>query len=145
MLLAIVFGVLAGCGAVVEPEARELFVPGLRGGNLNLSVTDTTGDLVEVRAVPGAELGAEGNDLNGQTPVLAKRAAGPNEVRILWISSACEMAARMTISRPNKITISPGLMEEDCGDIFNYRAVVLVFRGPVQPAALELELEATAR
>jgi len=130
--------VIAACGSTVEPRAPGvLTVPGMIGTDSQMVIVDETGELVDVRALSDEALGRAAALLQG--PIAAQAGAAPTEARIVWVSSACETSSRLTISNPNKVTITPGPMV-DCDAVANYRAVDLVFRVPVNPAALFVEI-----
>ncbi len=129
---------LTACSTTVIPrQPRVLTVPGVVGNDIQLEIVDETGELVDARAISGEELGGTPMPLEGQ--IVAWAGPTPNEVRLVWISFACETAGRLTISNPNKVTITPGPMA-DCHAIGNHRAVDLVFRGPVNAPALQVDL-----
>ena len=130
--------VLAACGTTVVPrQPRVLTVPGVVGTDMQLEIVDETGELVDARAISGEELSTTPMPLEGQ--IVAWPGPTRNEVRVVWISSACETAGRLTIASPNKVTIKPGRMVA-CLAIGNHRAVDLVFRGPVNAPALQVDL-----
>lgn len=126
--------VLAACGTTIVP--REPRVVAL-GGGLALEVVDETGGLIDARAVTGEA--NRGLEMPLEGAIAAQAGSTLNEARIVWISTICETSARLTISNPNKVTITAG-PRGDCGDMGRVRAVDLVFRGPVNAAALQVEL-----
>jgi hypothetical protein len=134
---------LAACGTMIVPqESRILTVPGIVGTDMQLEIVDNTGDLVDIRALAGAELAAvDPPRLNVDRPNLIDARAGstPNEALIVWVSFACETTGQLMISLPNKITITPGPMS-GCDAAGIQRALVLTFRGPVNAPELQLEL-----
>jgi hypothetical protein len=126
--------VLAACGTTIVP--REPRVVAL-GGGLALEIVDETGELRDARAVTGEA--NRGLEMPLEGPIGAQAGSTLNEARIVWISTICETSAQLTISNPNKVTITPG-PRGNCGDMGRVRAVDLVFRGPVNAAALQVEL-----
>ena len=133
--------VLTACGTTVIPrQPRVLTVPGVVGTDMQVEIVDETGQLVDALAISGEELTTTPMPLDGQ--IVAWPGPTPNEVRVVWISSACETAGRLTISNPNKVTITPGPMV-GCLAIGNHRAVDLVFRGPVNAPGLQVDLRPT--
>ena len=126
--------VIVACGTAIVP--REPRVVDL-GGGLALEIVDETGELMDARAVTGEAIGGVEMPLEG--PISAQAGSTLNETRIVWISTVCETGARLTISNPNKVTITPG-PRGDCGDMGRVRVVDLVFRGPVNASALQVEL-----
>jgi len=126
--------VIVACGATIVP--REPRVVNL-GGGLALEIVDETGELMDASAVTGEAIGGVEMPLDG--PIAAQAGLTLNEARIVWISSVCETSARLTISNPNKVTITPG-PRGACGDVGRVRVVDLAFRGPVNARALQVEL-----
>jgi hypothetical protein len=139
VVVALVLGLVgAACGASVVPrEPRVITVSEVTGSEMALEIVDETGDLVDAAAVGRAALGTVARPL--EDAIAAEAGAAPNQIRIVWISWACETSGRMTISDAGRITIAPG-PADGCDAIPNYRAVDLAFRGPVNVPALELEL-----
>jgi hypothetical protein len=139
--LALVIGlVIAACGTTIVPRAPQvLTVPGMVGTDMQLEIVDETGELVDARALSGEALRAVAMPLEGL--IAAQAGSTPNEARIVWLSFACETSGRLTISNPNKVTITPSPRATGCDAIGNHRAVDLVFRVPVNPAALQVELQ----
>ena len=130
--------VIVACGTTVVPrQPQSITVPGMVGSDMQLEVVDETGELVDARAVTGEALRAVAMPLEGL--IAAQAGATPNEARIVWLSSSCETTGRLTISNPNKVTITPG-PRPACDAIGNHRAVELVFRVPVNAAAFDLEI-----
>jgi hypothetical protein len=130
---------LAACGTAIVPrEPLVLTVPGMVGTDMQLEIVDETGELVDAQALSREELGAFVVRLEG--PIVAWAGSTSNEARIMWISFSCETTGRLTISNPNKVTITPGPTAL-CPAIGNQRAVNLVFRVPVNPSALQVEVQ----
>ena len=129
---------LAACGTTVAPrQPQVLTVPGMIGTDMQMEIVDETGELVDARAVSGEALGAVKMPLEGM--IAAWAGSTSNEARIVWLSFSCTTSGRLTISNPNKVTITPA-PTTGCDAIGNHRAVDLVFRVPVNPAALQVEL-----
>jgi hypothetical protein len=130
--------VIAACGTtVVSGGPHVLTVPGMVGTDSQMVIVDETGELVNARALSGDAIVIAAKRLEG--PISALAGDATNEARIVWISSSCETSSRLTITNPNKVTITPGPLV-DCDAVGNFRAVDLVFRVPVNPAALYVEL-----
>jgi hypothetical protein len=130
--------VISACGTATVPrQPQMLTVPGMVGTDMQLEIVDETGELVDARAVTGEALRAVAMPLEGL--IAAWPGSTSNEARIVWLSFSCDTSGRLTISNPNKVTITPG-PRTGCDAIGNHRAVDLVFRVPVNPAALQVEL-----
>lgn len=128
---------VAACGTTVVPrEPRVITVPGMFGSEMTLQIVDETGELVDAAAVTGEALGAVAMPLEGSIAAVA--GAQPNQVRVVWISLACQISGQMRISSPGKISITNDPVNA-CDAIGN-RAVDLDFRVPVNVRALQLEL-----
>lgn len=129
---------ITACGTPVVPRQPQLItVPGMVGTDMQLEVVDETGELVDARAVTGEALRAVAMPLEGL--IGAQAGLAPNEARIVWLSSACETSGRLTISNPNRVTLTPG-PRAACDAIGNHRAVELVFRVPVNAPAFDVEI-----
>jgi hypothetical protein len=129
---------IAACGTTVVPRApRVLTVPGVVGSEMALQIVDETGELLDAAAVTGEALGAVAMPLEG--PIAAMAGAQPNEVRVVWISLACQISGQMRISSPGTISITNDPVDA-CDAIGNHRAVDLSFRVPVNVRALQVEL-----
>jgi hypothetical protein len=126
--------VIVACGTTIVPgEPRVVDL----GGGLALEIVDETGQLLDARAVTGESI--RGFEVPREGAIAAQAGSTVNEARIVWISTICETSARLTISNPNKVTITPG-PRGDCGDMGMVQVVDLVFRGPVNALALQVEL-----
>lgn len=130
--------VIAACGTPVVPRQPQVItVPGMVGTDMQLEVVDETGELIDARAVTGEALRSVAMPLEGL--IAAQAGLAPNEARIVWLSSSCETSGRLTISNPNRVTLTPG-PRAACDAIGNHRAVELIFRVPVNAPAFDVQM-----
>lgn len=152
MLVALVGGLLAGCGASQEtPKPSRVFIiqasemsPFIEdSAPLAVQVIDAGGLVESVRAATKDDAGVLPDWPIG-VPIQAATLPGTDRsILIEWIGSACDRAATVTLSpSADQIVVAPS-RTKSCDAVPSYRGVVVTFLGAVHEIQFELELLAT--
>ena len=149
-LLAALAVAVGGCSlepraAVPSSAASIELVASDTGGRFPVAVrvVDQSGRLREARAVTPVELTAElaRSPMEGAALGAWPFAGSDRRVAIVWNGSACDRNASIVIaSGVETVTVAAGTPEA-CSGQGTYRAVVLVFDGPIVVDEIDLALD----
>jgi hypothetical protein len=144
-------GALAACGGPTatlspspSPAAFNFVAADDRGGwPVPVSVGGFSGGLANARAATAAELAAEiaRRPMEGAAGGLTLFEGSDRDVLAIWAGSGCDQLVTITRSGDGSVLAIEPRLDAGCGGPWPvYRGAILTFEGPVDVAAITLEL-----